>query len=97
MAKTLFNHLFLFLAYLCVCSLFLLNLSGGADIVFVFFFVGLWSIHLISLAVWCIKTYAQSNNQGSVYSLILILSLGVVFLFFLPEYLSFIWEIIGNQ
>ncbi|MCB9335579.1 MAG: hypothetical protein H6586_05480 [Flavobacteriales bacterium] len=91
--KKVFYQGIIFIIYLILSSLFLFNHNGGADIITMAFMVILPGIHCIFLIAYAIKwQHIDQIRNKYLYSLLLIVSLTIMFHLFSQQYLLFMWE-----
>jgi|JI10StandDraft_1071094.scaffolds.fasta_scaffold1085857_1 hypothetical protein len=91
MIKAVLINLFVFLTYISIGTLFLLNKSGGADIIFHMFTGFCIFIHLI---INVVQVFKSSNKQQSILVLISFIIVVLVFLANLDKYMLAVWNLV---
>jgi hypothetical protein len=91
MIKAVLINLFVFLTYIFIGTLFLLNKSGGADIIYYIFTGFCISIHLI---IDVVRVFKSSNKQQSILVLISFIIVVLVYLANLDKYMLAVWNLV---
>lgn len=85
------KNLYYFLVYLGICSLFLFNHNGGADIVFLAFFVICFTAHVIVVLIHLVMKWRFLKRRSTYYGILSMIILWLLSFITAAYYMDLMW------
>jgi hypothetical protein len=91
LTKAILKQLFIFLLYLILCSLLLLNHQGGADILFTGLMFIAILIHFITTVIKVTKERKEKYPNWTLKDLYALVLIAIIFIVLFQKYMEFMW------